>query len=253
MGLFDKKFCSICGQKVGTIFHRKLEDGFLCKDCAGKLSPFFSERRSSTAEEIREQLAYREENRKALESFHITRTLGKGLKIHLDEDQRKFVITGEKNVLEANPDLLDLAQVTAVDVDVSESQTEAQHKDAAGKMIGYVPPRYTFKASVQVIVRVNHPYFDTVTIPLDSSITLNPGNPLPASLKPMPKNNREFMENFNMANEIRRILLGARQQSRNDAAAANKPRTAVCCPNCGATTIPDLSGCCEYCGGPVGQ
>ena len=32
MGLFDKKFCSVCGNKVGTLFHRKLEDGYLCKD-----------------------------------------------------------------------------------------------------------------------------------------------------------------------------------------------------------------------------
>ena len=23
------------------------------------------------------------------------------------------------------------------------------------------------------------------------------------------------------------------------------------CPNCGATTMPDASGCCEYCGGSV--
>ena len=31
---------------------RKLEDGYLCKDCISKLSPFFSERRHSTVDEI---------------------------------------------------------------------------------------------------------------------------------------------------------------------------------------------------------
>ena len=44
MGLFDKKYCDICGEKIGLLGNRKLEDGNLCKNCAAKLSPFFSER-----------------------------------------------------------------------------------------------------------------------------------------------------------------------------------------------------------------
>ena len=47
MGLFDKKYCDICGEKIGLLGNRKLEDGNLCKSCAAKLSPFFSERRRS--------------------------------------------------------------------------------------------------------------------------------------------------------------------------------------------------------------
>ncbi len=31
MGLFDKKYCSICGEKIGFLGNRKLEDGNLCK------------------------------------------------------------------------------------------------------------------------------------------------------------------------------------------------------------------------------
>ena len=62
MGLFDKKYCDICGEKIGLLGNRKLEDGNLCKDCAKKLSPWFSDRRSSTVSEIKEQLAYREKN-----------------------------------------------------------------------------------------------------------------------------------------------------------------------------------------------
>ena len=51
MGLFDKKYCDICGEKIGLLGNRKLEDGNLCKNCAAKLSPFFSERRRSTVED----------------------------------------------------------------------------------------------------------------------------------------------------------------------------------------------------------
>ena len=63
MGLFDafkKKECSICGGEIGLLGNRKLEDGNMCKACASKLSPWFSDRRNSTVAEINEQLAYRE-------------------------------------------------------------------------------------------------------------------------------------------------------------------------------------------------
>ena len=48
MGLFDKKICNICGEKIGLLGNRKLDDGNLCKDCAKKLSPWFEERRHSS-------------------------------------------------------------------------------------------------------------------------------------------------------------------------------------------------------------
>ena len=70
MGLFDKKYCDICGEKIGLLGNRKLEDGNLCKNCAAKLSPFFSERRRSTVEDIKRQLAYREENEKLVRDFN---------------------------------------------------------------------------------------------------------------------------------------------------------------------------------------
>lgn len=76
MGLFDKKYCDICGEKIGLLGNRKLEDGNLCKDCAKKLSPWFSDRRSSTVSEIKEQLAYREKNRERAAQFRTTRSYG---------------------------------------------------------------------------------------------------------------------------------------------------------------------------------
>lgn len=54
MGLFDKKYCDICGEKIGLLGNRKLENGNLCKNCAQKLSPWFSDRRNSAVASIRE-------------------------------------------------------------------------------------------------------------------------------------------------------------------------------------------------------
>ena len=49
--LFEKKECSVCGGEIGLLGNRKLEDGNLCKNCAAKLSPWFSDRRQSTVAE----------------------------------------------------------------------------------------------------------------------------------------------------------------------------------------------------------
>ena len=61
----------------------------------------------------------------------------------------------------------------------------------------------------------------------------------------------EYRQYEEMGQEIRDALLQVREQVRNEAAAAAAPKTAVTCPFCGATTTPDASGCCEFCGGAV--
>ena len=113
MGLFDKKFCGVCGQKVGTIFHKKLEDGFLCKDCASKLSPFFSERRQSTVDQIREQLEYREANKAAVAAFKPTKLFELNRYLFVDEANGTFLVNHRKAFENDNPDVIKLSQITA--------------------------------------------------------------------------------------------------------------------------------------------
>ena len=169
MGLFDKKYCDICGEKIGLFGNRKLQNGNLCKNCAAKLSPWFSERRQSTVEEIKEQLDYREENRNAVAAFHTTRALGDNTKVLLDEDAGKFMVTSARNLIEANPDVLDFSQVTGCRVDVDESRSELKRKDSEGKEVSYNPPRYEYSYDFYVIISVNHPYFDEMRFRLNSS------------------------------------------------------------------------------------
>ena len=54
-----------------------------------------------------------------------------------------------------------------------------------------------------------------------------------------------------MVRETEKILTEGRKQVREEAKAAAAPKQAMTCPWCGATTTPDASGCCEYCGGAV--
>ncbi len=280
MGLFDKKFCDICRNKIGLLGNRKLEDGNLCKDCAAKLSPFFSDRRRSTVEDIRAQLAYREENKAAVAAFHTTRSLGRNTKILLDEDARKFMVTSARNLIEANPDVMDYSQVTGCTLDVDEHRTELKHADKDGRQVSYIPPRYEYSYDFRVIISVNHPYFDSITVHLNPSSVKVGQQPIGRTdrqnagaanvsaikgkivsnvlgalagqgLNTIVSWNPEYNEYYNMGQEIVNALTQAREDVRQEVMDRNAPKMAVTCPWCGATTTPDASGCCEYCGGSL--
>ena len=251
--LFEKKYCDICGGEIGLLGNRKLEDGNLCKNCAAKLSPWFSDRRKSTVEQIRQQLAYREENREKVAQFRPTRYLGGNTHVLLDEDNNTFAVTSEKNYQDANPDILDFSQVTGCKLDINEHRNELKRKDKDGNSVSFVPPRYEYEYDFYIEINVNHPYFNEIRFQLnDSTITVTPPpgstNQTVASFA---RSNLEYQECQRMGNEITRALTQARQQVRRQAAAAAAPKKAVTCPWCGATTTPDSSGCCEYCGGSV--
>ena len=143
MGLFDKKYCSICGAQIKMLGNKKLEDGNCCKDCASKLSPWFNERRHSTVESIKEQLAYREANKTEVENFKVTRTIGDAAKILLDENQGKFLVTKAlKNWRDENPDVIPFSYVTGCETKIDESRYEEKTTDKDGKSVSYCPPRF---------------------------------------------------------------------------------------------------------------
>ena len=177
MGLFDKKYCDVCGEKIGLLGNRKLEDGNLCKECAKKLSPWFSDRRRSTVEEIKAQLADREENRGKAAQFRTTRAMGEGWKVLLDEEHRWFTVTRARDLAEANPDILDFDAITGCRLDIDENRTELLREDADGEEVSYVPPRYEYSYDFEVIISVNNPYFDEMKFRLNnSSVYIEPQN-----------------------------------------------------------------------------
>ncbi len=249
--LFEKKICDICGGEIGILGNRKLEDGNCCKNCTKGLSPWFSERRRSTVDDIRAQLDYRDENKQAVAEFHVTRTLGSGTKVLLDEDAMKFIVTGARKWREENPDVLDFSQVTGCDLDIEEDADEEKREDKDGNPVSYNPPRYSYSYDFYMTIRVNHPYFDEMKFRLNASSVKTTTTAVPVLRKPDPRMNTDYREYEEMGKEIKRVLTTARKDARAAAKAAAAPKVAITCPWCGATTMPDASGCCEYCGGSV--
>ena len=167
--LFEKKECDFCGEEIGLLGNRKLEDGNMCKKCAAKLSPWFSDRRESTVEQIREQLEYREANKEKVAAFNITRTLGQNTKVLLDEDAGVFMVTSARDLEEANPDVLAFSDVTGCELDIDEDEREIKRDGPDGKQISYNPPRYKYYYNFYIVIHVRNPYFDDIRFRLNGS------------------------------------------------------------------------------------
>ena len=197
MGLFDKKFCDICGEKIGLLGNRKVEDGNICSKCNKKLSPLFNERRRSTVSEIKEQLEYRARNEQMLTQFNPTKTFGSDRKIYIDLGQRKFCVASGNKWRESNPDLIDFSQVTSCNLDIKEHKQELYTKDAQGNNVSYRPPRYKVEYEFEIHIFVNSPYFSEVSFDLTGYVN-RPDSPYTDMYR------RYEAE----ANEIKMILTG---------------------------------------------
>ena len=172
MGLFDKKFCDICGEKIGMLGNRKLEDGNMCKDCAKKLSPFCDDRRHSTLEQMKAHLQYREENKNALRAFSPNLILGESKKVYIDTMKGQFVVSsfspGNANWTEENPDVMPISSITSCGLDIDEDRDEIYMKNGQGQNVSYNPPRYNFYYNFKLKFLVNNPYFDDFEVRLNN-------------------------------------------------------------------------------------
>lgn len=178
MGLFSKKNCCICGEKVGILGGLKLKDGDLCKECKKKLSPFFDDGKESTVEDIKKQIAAREENYKKLDELEINKIYGEFGVILIDEKNKKFailkdtsdslfgnqkVVNGIEDVKDKNPDIIDFKDVE--DVEVKILQTNREEKQTInGEQVSYDPKHYTYLIGFDIIIKVNHPYIKVMRI-----------------------------------------------------------------------------------------
>ena len=173
MGLFDmfkKKDCEICGKEVGLLGYKKLEDGEICKDCVKLLSPWFDDRRHSTVDQIKQQLAYREENKKLLNAFCPTVAFGEDYTLRaelVNGVPTRFVVERTDDYREENADIISFRDVISFDIDVQESDRELMREDSNGEEVSYHPPRYEYSYDFYAQIRVNHPYFDEITFQLN--------------------------------------------------------------------------------------
>jgi len=286
--LFEKKECSICGGEIGLLGNRKLEDGNMCKNCAAKLSPWFSDRRESTVDQINEQLQYREENQARLNSLQVTKRIGEYYKMFIEEVNgvpMRFVVCYDSDYRAANADIIAFKDVSSCVIDIREHRKELDYLNENKERVKYNPPRYEYQYDFYVELGIqNNPYFDEIKFKLNNNsvdiTTEQYGRRSSHGIGQFLIDNREFDPSFNpeyreykkMSEELENIvaagqmgkpvikfedaLLGALNQLAGQNAAAAPQAAPVqeasrpkFCPNCGA---PASGGkFCQHCGSPL--
>ena len=181
MGLFDrfkKQDCEICGKEVGMFGYKKLQDGEICKDCVKLLSPWFEDRRESTVAQIKEQLAYREQNAKEHENFTISRKIGDEEAFMYIEEVNgvptRFFVTSRSDYKAENPDIISFKDVASCVTDIQVRDEEIKQKNAEGQMVSCNPRRYKHHHDFYIKMEIrNNPYFDDIKFRINGScITL---------------------------------------------------------------------------------
>ena len=121
-------------------------------------------------DQIKQQLAYREENKNVLAGFSATRTFGEDKKIYLDQRNGTFVVSRltPGNWSEENPDVIQLSQISSLSLDVDEDRDEIYTTGKDGQRVSYTPPRYKYYYNFDLKFIVNHPYFDDFTVRLNN-------------------------------------------------------------------------------------
>lgn len=117
-------------------------------------------------EDIKRQLAYREENEKKLAHFSPSITFDGSKKVYIDPLGERFIITGLSNWRSGNPDLIAFSQVLGVNTDIRENKEELFYEDSDGNEKSYKPPRYTCDYEFNVTIRVDSPWFDEIELEL---------------------------------------------------------------------------------------
>ena len=126
MGLFSKN-CAICGGSGSALSSKKIADGHICSSCISKLSPWFDDYKKSSSEDIRRQHEYREENRRLLDDFEVTKAWGikkyaDAMQFVYDAGKRQFVIC--EGPTDKTEDFADRAQRDDNGVDMADITEE---------------------------------------------------------------------------------------------------------------------------------
>ena len=109
MGLFEKKYCDLCGDKVNALTRQKLSDGYLCSDCKHKLSSLSSGWKNRTLADVKAHLEQREQNRQKYSAFVQSASAGTNEKLVVDFNNRKFYFTIGRDFKNSNAKPLYLA------------------------------------------------------------------------------------------------------------------------------------------------
>ncbi len=172
-----KKNCGVCGDKASILTRIRLNDGFLCSDCAKKCSEHLDDFDEITADEIKKHLEYRQRNLNSemLRVFSATIDLGQYEILRIDQNHNYWLLETEKRLKRENPDIFMLSQVTDV---VFVRKKECLNNFNNEKAEKNIFNRFTLKKNRRpvygywfyVVIKVNHPCFTEINMRINKYI-----------------------------------------------------------------------------------
>ena len=160
--LFGKRDCEICGGDMGLLGNYKLADGDLCKKCAENISPIMRVTKDYTVAQIKEHLAYREENAKLLEEFNPTEEYGTGAKLFFDFEMKRFAYARFGDWKDENADIIPFEQVTEVEIEIEDDEIEVENESEDEN----AEPVTVDVSSFTAYIKIDSPWFSEIEIEL---------------------------------------------------------------------------------------
>ncbi|MEE0266123.1 MAG: DUF4428 domain-containing protein [Acutalibacteraceae bacterium] len=173
-----KKNCVVCKDKASVLTRIRLNDGFLCSDCAKKCSEHLEDYDEITADEIKKHLEYRKRNKnsKMLTDFKPTLILGEYEILKIDEKHNTWVLDTGKHLKNENPDIFYLSQITDV-ISVRKKELLNQYKENTAISTNRVVKFFNRKNLwplygywFYVVIKVNHPCFSEINMRINKFI-----------------------------------------------------------------------------------
>lgn len=168
MGLFDKKNCDICGEKLDF----QETANWTMEICVRTVPASFllGLKKDATAPQKISKDSWNTEkkNKNAVRSFSITREFSAD-RYHVFIDDNKGLFAVAFNMSEQdNPDIVPLSAITSCRLDIDEQRVEEEYKDQDGESRSYVPPRYNYSYDYKIKLGVNTPWFDDMDFKLNT-------------------------------------------------------------------------------------
>lgn len=224
MGLFKKENCCLCGGKTG-MFDKKCLDGKVCKECAGKMSPWFDDYKNSSLGALDAQRIGREVDEGLINAkiYNFSKVFGEFGVILIDEKEKRFVALADTSkglfgsqrkvrsiddVEDLKPDIISFEQVEDFEIDITETSRE-EKQTVNGNQVSYDPPHILYMETFTLRMKINHPYVKSIYIQLnDGAVQIHnlgrrqwtdPGRKLAAHLLNLPglvkENNEAVYDN----------------------------------------------------------
>ena len=255
MGLFDRKYCDLCGEKIGLLGGVEFGGLSLCSDCGDRLSPWLDPEEEWDAGTLQEYLDWKEENRGLSEDFQVTREIGEDVYVYLDEDAGLFAVT--EDVDPENAEIFRMEDILECSVETEEDCQEEFDVDEEGNDVSYDPPHLCYSYIFHMQIQLDHPWIREINFQLNNEALEVYSEDCMDEETGLydPELDESYLEYQEMADEILIALTGEEpveegEEEEEDQWDDPGPREeTILCPYCNSRVRFTDNGRCPNCGG----